>query len=92
MCSEERKDPISEQEFKKMPFSKRYRCLKEEGEHITSRNFGGYEVYLFLYEGLYVEVWTYIALRQIIWIEPLRNMQAWEEYLDRMELPDDPTR
>lgn len=82
----------SERAFKKMSFHQRHRCLKEHGEHITSRTFGGYHVHLFIYEGLYIEVWKYIALRQILWIEPLRNMEAWKEYLDRMELPNDPTK
>lgn len=83
---------MTEREFKKMPFLKRLKCLKASGERITSRQFGAYEVHLYLYEGIYVEVWSYIALRHILWIEPLRNPEAWREYLDRMKLPDDPTK
>lgn len=83
---------MTEREFKKMSFLKRFNCLKASGEHVTSRTFGGYEVHLYIYEGLYIEVWTYMALRQVLWIEPLRNREAWKEYLDRIQLPDDPTR
>ncbi|MFB6257361.1 MAG: hypothetical protein ABEH38_01605 [Flavobacteriales bacterium] len=75
-----------------MAFKKRFQRLRENGEHLASRTFGGYQVHLYLYEGLYVEVWAYIALRQVIWIEPLWNMEAWEEYLDSIQLPEDPSK
>ncbi len=83
---------MTEQEFKNMPFLKRFNCLRTNGEHVSSRTFGGYEVHLYIYEGLYIEVWSYMALKQVIWIEPLRNPAAWKEYLDNIELPDDPMR
>jgi hypothetical protein len=89
---DERSRGMSERAFRKMSFQQRYRSLKEGGEQVSSRTFGGYHVHLFLYEGLYIEVWSYIALRQVIWIEPLRNMEAWKEYLDAIQLPDDPTK
>ena len=80
---------MTEKEFKKCPFLKRYDMLKEEGEHITSRYFAGYEVHLYIFRKLYVEVWLSVALRQVIWIEPLRNKEAWREYLKNIDIRKD---
>lgn len=86
---EGRSQDMSEREFKQMSFLQRYRSLQKHGEPISSRTFGGYQVHLFLYEGLFIEVWSYIGLHQVVWIEPLRNDEAWKEYVERMELPGD---
>lgn len=83
---------MTEREFKKMPFLKRLNSLKSNGEFVASRTFVGYEIHLCIYEKLYIEVWTYIGLQHVLWIEPLRNSEAWKEYLDRIQLPEDPTQ
>ncbi len=80
---------MDEKGFRQMSFRQRFEELQAKGEHVSSRIFGGYEVHLYLYEGLYIEVWRYIAFRQIIWIEPLTNPAAWNEYLEGLDLPDD---
>lgn len=72
-----------------MPFLKRLKGLKRDGEHLCSRQFGGYEVHLYIFRGLYVEAWSYIAIRQVLWIEPLRNKEAWKEYLEEMRSLDE---
>ncbi len=79
---------MQEKEFEKLNLSQKYQLVRKEGAFLASRFFQGYNVHLFRLRGLWVEVWTLIALQQVRWIELLKNPHALEEYADQVNIDD----
>lgn len=73
-------------EFKKMSLQQRYSCLKNDGVHLASREFGGYWVHLFSLDNFYVEVWVLMGLNQIRWIEIQSNQDTIDLYVEKMDI------
>ena len=78
----------SEKEFRKLRLEERYKLLKSAGDYVGVRTTPSHRVYLFIYNGYYVELWQIITLNQVQWIEIQSNQQILSEYIKDVDLSD----
>ena len=71
-------------EFKKLNKQKKYELLKKEGTFVGNRIYGSHQCSLFIFSGMYVEIWRAIGLNYIQWIELVESSQTLEEYVDNL--------
>ncbi|MFA5574187.1 MAG: hypothetical protein WC994_03940 [Brumimicrobium sp.] len=73
-------------EFKKLSLAKRYKVLKEQGEHVAARQIGNHLIHLYVVNGYFVEMWIIFAINQIQWIEVQNNQEIINEYSNQVDL------
>lgn len=77
-------DKLDIKEFEVKSLANKYQMLKNEGNFVASRIFGGHQVHLFTLRGVYIEVYRILGLNQIQWIEVLKNQKIIDDYLDNL--------
>lgn len=74
--------------FRKKSKAERYQLLKSQGTFLANRVHSGFQIGLFHFDGLYVEVWKRVGLNTIDYIEPVDESKVRDDYLDNLDLPD----
>ncbi len=77
-------DKLNVKEFEKMSLVFKYQLIKNEGNFVASRIFGGHNVHLFTLRGAYIEIYRVFGLNQIQWIEVLKNQKVIDDYLENL--------
>ncbi|MFT6845980.1 MAG: hypothetical protein ACJAUV_002180 [Flavobacteriales bacterium] len=73
---------LNKRAFQKLTLANKYLSLKKTGHYLATRDFEGYQVYLYAYDIFYVEVWCPLGLDQICWIEVVYNQETIQSYVD----------
>ena len=76
-------------DFNKLSKAERHDRLKSEGDYIAARIHEGFNVYLFTYSGLYIEVWQRFGLNYIEYIEVLNSTSQLSPYIDKLKIDPD---
>lgn len=76
----------SAKEFRKLSLDTRFQLLQERGDYVGVRTTSSHRVYLFTYNGFYVELWQLITLNQTQWIEVQTNKNILNEYVKDVDL------
>lgn len=74
----------NKESFRKLKKEKKYLLLKDHGEFIGNRISQGYQCSLFIFSGMYVEMWRPLGLTFIHWIEVIDSPVILEEYLENL--------
>jgi hypothetical protein len=72
---------MSPQDFQQLSIHERLQLLKKFGNYIGARDHPAYFVYLYGYNGFFVEVYRLKTLNQIQWIEVQSNSDLLSEYV-----------
>lgn len=68
-------------EFRQLSIQKKLELLKKYGNYIGARDLPSHFVYLYGYNGFFVEVYRLKTLNQIQWIEVQTNSDLLSEYV-----------
>jgi hypothetical protein len=77
---------MNKSEFLELDISSRADFVWAEGEFVGSRDYYGYKVALYVLEGLYIEVWIFIATNKIEKVEPIQNDKDLQHYLKDIDI------
>lgn len=66
--------------FKKLTLSSKYKLIQEEAELIGNRVYTSYEIKLYSFRNLLVEVWFKMGFHQIYWIEIIDSKRVYDIY------------
>ncbi len=75
-------------EFSRLTISKKLQLLKREGDFVGTRTIPSYTISLFVFHGLYIELFLIKDLNQVQWIEIQNNNQILAEYTKDINLND----
>lgn len=73
---------MSPLEFRQLSIHKKLELLKSYGNYIGARDLPYYFVYLYGFNGFFVEVYRLKTLNQIQWIEVQTNSDLLSEYVE----------
>lgn len=75
-------------EFRKLKIQERMELLTEHGDYFGARQKGSHTIHLYCIYKFYVEVWVYLPLNQVQWIEIQTNDQIINSYSQDVNLDD----
>ena len=76
---------MKKEEFQKLSIYERYGLIKAKADFIGTRDIITHRVHLFTLDGLTVEMYVYIPLNHIQWIEVQTNPSILDEYLENLD-------
>ena len=77
---------VLETEFKKLKLQQKIAHLQMAGDFITERYFLNNKVYLYLYNGFFVEVWIRLGFDEIYSVDVAPKRSVEEAYLGKIDL------
>ncbi|MFT4878479.1 MAG: hypothetical protein ACJAYM_000507 [Flavobacteriales bacterium] len=77
---------MEERSFKKLKKAERYLILKKEGVFLASRMHSSFQVGLYYFNGMYIELWKRIGLDYVDYIEVVDKKKAVDSYVDFLDL------
>lgn len=77
---------LDSKNFQKQKLNQKINELRKHGEFLTKRNYLHYEVFLYLYNDFFVEVWKTISFGDIFSIDTAPSRSVKETYLNSIDL------
>ena len=77
---------MQQDEFAKLPVSKRFALVREHGEFVGQRIHGSHNIQLYAMHGYYVEVWKKLGLDYLHWVEVVQDDKILLQYTDGIDL------
>ena len=79
----------AEKAFKKLSVIQRLSRLKKNGQYVGSRFYSAYHIHLYVYEGLFIEVWFKLGLNLIHWIDVQKSEDVLHQYTEKVDIYND---
>lgn len=73
-------------DFQKISIHSKIKHLKKDGTYLTNRYYMRYEVWLYHYNGYFVEVWRTLSFGDIYSVDVAPNRSVKEAYLNSIDL------
>ncbi|NNE56423.1 MAG: hypothetical protein HKN32_10410 [Flavobacteriales bacterium] len=77
---------MTKEEYKSLSKAKQYLLLKDLGHFLANREYQGFIISLFEFEGFYVELWKRIGHDYIDYIEIVKDSETLQYYLDDFDV------
>ena len=77
---------MTQSDFLLLDINARADLVWDTGEFVGARTYYGYNIVLYVLEGLYIEVWVFLATNKIEKVEPIQNEKDLEHYLKDIDL------
>ena len=72
---------MTQSDFLSLGINARADLVWDTGEFVGARNYYGYYIVLYVLEGLYIEVWVFLANNKIEKVEPIQSSKDLDHYL-----------
>ncbi|MCB9334566.1 MAG: hypothetical protein H6586_00335 [Flavobacteriales bacterium] len=79
---------LDAKDFQRVSLHSKIKHLQQHGIYITKRNYLRYEIWLYHYNGYFVEVWRTLSFGDIYSIDIAPERSVKESYLDAINLDE----
>ena len=76
----------TERTFRKLSITKKVALLKSSAEYLGSRRYTAYDIHLYAYAGMLVEVWMKIGLNWVYFVDVQKSKKILELYVEDIDI------